>query len=41
MEWNEILVIVLVVWAVIHTYIDFKVKQKVDQMEKELIGHKH
>jgi hypothetical protein len=40
MSWSEILVIV-VVWAVIHTFVDYKMSQKVDKLEKELNAHKH
>jgi hypothetical protein len=41
MSWSEILVIVVVVWAVIHTFVDYKMSQKVDKLEKELNAHKH
>ncbi len=41
MEWSEILVIVVVVWAVIHTFVDYKMSQKLDKLEKEVSAHKH
>ncbi len=41
MEWSEILVIVVVVWAVIHTFVDYRMSQKIDKLEKEISTHKH
>ncbi len=41
MEWYEILVIVVVVWAVVHTVVDYKMSQKIDKLEKEISAHKH
>lgn len=41
MEWSEILVIVVVVWAAIHTVVDYKMSQKIDKLEKEISAHKH
>jgi len=41
MEWSEILVIVVVVWAVIHTFVDYKLSQTLDKLEKAVSAHKH
>ena len=41
MEWSEILVIILVVWAVIHTYMDMQIKKKTDKLDEEFKAHKH
>ena len=41
MEWYEIVVIILVLWALVHTYVDMQVKKKVDKLEEEFQAHKH
>jgi len=41
MEWEGILVIVIIVWAVIHSYVDLRLSKKVEKLEKELQAHKH
>lgn len=41
MEWYEIIVIILVLWALVHTYVDMQVKKKVDKLEEEFQAHKH
>lgn len=41
MEWSGILVIIVLVWAVIHSYVDMQVKKKVDKLEEEFKAHKH
>jgi len=41
MEWYEIIVVILVLWALVHTYVDMQVKKKVDKLEEEFKGHKH
>jgi len=35
MEWQDIVLIILVIWAAIHTYMDFKQSQKIDKLEKK------
>ncbi|MBA7634587.1 hypothetical protein ES703_42177 [subsurface metagenome] len=39
MEWVAIGIII--VWAVIHSYVDLRLSKKVDRLEKELQAHKH
>ena len=41
MEWYEIVVIILALWALVHTYVDMQVKKKVDKLEEEFKAHKH
>ncbi|BAZ97802.1 MAG: hypothetical protein QQM50_00325 [Dehalococcoides mccartyi] len=41
MEWYEILLIVVVLWAVIHTYMDMQIKKQVEKLQKEFDSHKH
>jgi hypothetical protein len=41
MEWYGWVVIVVVFWAILHTYMDMQIKKKVDELEKELRSHKH
>ena len=41
MSWEQIVVIIIVLWAVVHTFVDMQVKKKVDQMEKDMKEHKH
>ena len=41
MEWYEILVIILVVWAIGHTIIDFRDYKRADRIEEELKKHSH
>ena len=41
MEWFEIIIIILVLWALVHTYVDMQVKKKVDKLEEEFQAHKH
>jgi len=41
MGWEGILVIVIIVWAVIHSYVDLRLSKKVEKLEKELQAHKH
>jgi len=41
MEWYEIIIIILVLWALVHTYVDMQVKKKVDKLEEEFQAHKH
>ena len=40
MEWYEIVVIILVVWAVLHTYMDMQIKKKVDKLAEEFKAQK-
>jgi hypothetical protein len=41
MTWEGIVIIIVVVWAVIHTVIDMGVKKKVDDLAKKFEEHKH
>ena len=41
MEWFEIIIIILVLWALVHTYVDMQVKKKVDKLEEDFQAHKH
>jgi hypothetical protein len=41
MEWYEIALIIVILWAVVHTYVDMQVKKKVDEMVEEFKAHKH
>ena len=41
MEWYEIALIIVILWAVVHTYVDMQVKKKVDEMAEEFKAHKH
>ena len=41
MEWYEIALIIVILWAVVHTYVDMQVKKKVDEMTEEFKAHKH
>ncbi|MDN4186486.1 MAG: hypothetical protein QY871_05415 [Dehalococcoides mccartyi] len=51
MEWYEILLIVVVLWAVIHTYMDMQIKKQVEKLQQafelheklqtEFDSHKH
>jgi len=41
MEWEGILVIVVILWAIVHSYADWKVSKRVEKLEKELQAHKH
>ena len=33
MEW--VVIAIIVVWAIVHTYMDMQIKKKVEMMEKE------
>jgi len=35
MSWQDIVLIILVAWAVIHTYMDFMQSKKIDKLEKK------
>ena len=41
MSWEQIVIVIVVLWAVVHTFVDMQVKKKVDQMEKDMKEHKH
>lgn len=33
MEWDQIVVIVILVWAAIHSYMDFQQSKRIDKLE--------
>ena len=35
-SWEQWVVLILVLWAIIHTFVDMQVKKKVDMMEKKM-----
>ncbi len=39
-SWEQWVVAILVLWAVVHTFVDMQVKKKVDMMEKEMKAKK-
>jgi hypothetical protein len=41
MSWEQIGVIIIAAWAVVHTVIDMGVKKKVDDLAKKFDEHKH
>lgn len=41
MEWYEILVIILTVWAVGHTIVDIRDYRRADKIEEKLNKHSH
>jgi hypothetical protein len=34
MDWQDILLIILTVWAVVHTYMDMQQSKRIDKLEK-------
>jgi len=40
-SWEQWVVLILVVWAVIHTVVDMQMKKKVDELEKMMKEPKH
>jgi hypothetical protein len=41
MSWEGIVLIIIVVWALIHTMVDMQVKKKVEDLAKNFEAHKH
>lgn len=35
MDWRGILIVILIVWALIHTVFDFQQTKRIDQLEKK------
>ena len=40
-SWEQWVVAALVVWAIPHSIMDWQMKKKVDEMEKQMEEHKH
>jgi len=40
-SWEQWVVVILALWAVVHTFVDMQVKKKVDMMEKQMMEHKN
>lgn len=36
MTLTDVIVIILVIWAIVHTLMDMQMKNKLDKMEKEM-----
>ncbi|PPD57695.1 hypothetical protein JP09_008105 [Dehalogenimonas etheniformans] len=41
MSWEQIVIFVVVLWAIVHTIIDMQVKKKVDDLAMKFEEHKH
>ena len=39
-SWEQWVVVILALWAVVHTFVDMQVKKKVDEMEKMMKSSK-
>ena len=39
-SWEQWVVAILLIWAIIHTFVDMQMKKKVDEMEKLLKAQK-
>ena len=37
----EIAIGIIVVWAIVHSYVDMQMKKRIEKLEKELQQHKH
>ena len=41
MTGEQIVLILVVLWALIHSYVDYQMSKRVEKLEKQLAEHKH